>query len=100
MARSALQALVVSYVIARQFAGDVAWGISQIAAYANELGVALLTPDEHDSSEDVPSTDEGLGKNKGAFATFREFYRSRDGRITIFEDAEGHLTAVDSSKLA
>ena len=27
-------------------------------------------------------------------------YESRDGRFCLFEDAEGHLAAVDASKLA
>ena len=31
--------------------------------------------------------------------TFRELYRSRDGRITVFEDAQGHITSVKSSRL-
>lgn len=35
----------------------------------------------------------------GYLATFRELYRSRDGRITVFEDGEGHITSVDSSRL-
>ena len=32
-------------------------------------------------------------------ANFREIYRSRDGRMSLFEDENGHLVAVDSSKL-
>ena len=27
-------------------------------------------------------------------------YESRDGRFCLFEDADGHLAAVDASKLA
>ena len=49
------------------------------------------------------SRHEGRGEGEDCrreFATFREFYRSRDGRIIVFEDAEGHLTSVDSSRLA
>lgn len=34
-----------------------------------------------------------------SLAAFREFYRSRDGLITVFEDLSGHLTSVDSSRL-
>ncbi|MEG1561345.1 MAG: hypothetical protein RR323_02955 [Raoultibacter sp.] len=34
------------------------------------------------------------------FARFRNVYSSRDDRLCMFEDAEGHLIAVDSSKLA
>lgn len=33
-------------------------------------------------------------------ATFRELYRSRDGLITIYEDEAGHITSIDSSRLA
>ncbi|MEG2260454.1 MAG: hypothetical protein RSB68_02060 [Raoultibacter sp.] len=34
------------------------------------------------------------------FARFRNVYSSRDDRLCMFEDAEGHLIAVDASKLA
>lgn len=34
------------------------------------------------------------------FATFSMLYESADGRLCLFEDAQGHLSAVDSSKLA
>ncbi|MDR0513976.1 MAG: hypothetical protein LBG81_02270 [Coriobacteriaceae bacterium] len=37
---------------------------------------------------------------KGAFARFRHIYESRDGSLCIFEDSEGHIVAVDASKLA
>ncbi len=43
------------------------------------------------SSEHVP--------HHASLATFRELYHSRDGRITVFEDHQGHLTSVDSSRL-
>ncbi len=33
-------------------------------------------------------------------ATFRSLYSSRDGALFLYEDAQGHLTAVDASKLA
>ncbi len=34
------------------------------------------------------------------FATFSMLYESTDGRLCLFEDAYGHLTAVDASKMA
>jgi len=33
-------------------------------------------------------------------ATFKLIYESRDGKLCLFEDAEGHLTAVNSKRLA
>ena len=37
---------------------------------------------------------------KSHVATFRHLYESRDGSLAVFEDKDGHLVAVDSSKLA
>ena len=31
--------------------------------------------------------------------TFQMLYQSRDGRLCLFESKEGHLSAVDASKL-
>ena len=33
-------------------------------------------------------------------ATFTLVYESKDGRLCLFEDAEGHLTVVRAEKLA
>ncbi len=33
-------------------------------------------------------------------AQFTLVYESKDGRLCVFEDAEGHLTAVRAEKLA
>lgn len=33
-------------------------------------------------------------------ACFRQLYSSRDGRFVVFEDAQGHLASVDSSRFA
>ena len=33
-------------------------------------------------------------------ARFSLIYESKDGRLCLFEDAEGHLTAVSAAKLA
>lgn len=34
-----------------------------------------------------------------AVARFSLLYESRDGRLCLFEDAEGHVTSVDSQRL-
>ena len=44
-----------------------------------------------------PTGEEGAS---GSFATFSVLYESQDGRLCLFEDANGHITAVDSSKMA
>lgn len=33
-------------------------------------------------------------------ATFKKIYESRDGKICLFEDEKGHITAVNSKRLA
>lgn len=51
----------------------------------------------------VPAAGSGNRSSRSAFdlATFRELYRSRDGRLCFYEDPKtGHLAAVDASKLA
>lgn len=35
-----------------------------------------------------------------SLARFRQLYSSHDGRFVVFEDAQGHLTSVDSSRFA
>lgn len=49
-----------------------------------------------------PGADDSDGDSAGRIdvATFRELYTSRDGALTLFESEDGHLMAVDSSKLA
>ena len=37
---------------------------------------------------------------EGALARFSSLYESRDGRLMLFEDAQGHLQAVDAKRLA
>ena len=49
-------------------------------------------------------TDADASKSKGGlrakkFATFRNLYSSRDGALCLYEDENGHLVAVDSTKL-
>lgn len=36
---------------------------------------------------------------KQKFATFRSLYSSRDGALCLYEDEQGHIVAVDASKL-
>lgn len=42
----------------------------------------------------------GASPDVSEFARFKEVYSSKDGQLAVFEDAEGHLVAVDASKLA
>ena len=51
-----------------------------------------------ESAETEP--EEKAYPKRSDFATFKEFYTSRDGKLIIFEDKDGHLTSVDASKLA
>lgn len=37
---------------------------------------------------------------RSEFARFRELYSSKDGKLCVYEDADGHIFAVDASKLA
>ncbi len=37
---------------------------------------------------------------KLSLARFRLLYESHDGKLILFEDAQGHLAAVDASRLA
>ncbi|MEG0476353.1 MAG: hypothetical protein RR572_01600 [Raoultibacter sp.] len=48
----------------------------------------------------APAADPEVPAQPAGFARFRNVYSSRDDRLCMFEDAEGHLIAVDSSKLA
>ncbi|MEG2629216.1 MAG: hypothetical protein RR997_06585, partial [Raoultibacter sp.] len=50
------------------------------------------------NSEDFST--EGTPVEGNRFAQFRNIYSSRDDRLCLFEDADGHLIAVDSSKFA
>lgn len=37
---------------------------------------------------------------EGALARFAALYESRDGKLLLFEDEQGHLQAVDAKRLA
>lgn len=39
-------------------------------------------------------------KRMGSVATFRMLCQGRDGKLCLFEDAKGHLTAVRTDRLA
>lgn len=51
----------------------------------------------HDLDRRMQSSLAGAESGLGCFALV---YESRDGRLCLFEDAQGHLSAVDSSRLA
>ncbi|MEG0666570.1 hypothetical protein [Gordonibacter sp.] len=46
------------------------------------------------------TVERGKRLTKCSFSRFRSLYESRDGTLCVFEDEQGHLVAVDSSKLA
>ncbi|MEG1435601.1 hypothetical protein [Gordonibacter sp.] len=46
------------------------------------------------------TVERGKRLKKRSFSRFRSLYESRDGALCVFEDEQGHLVAVDSSKLA
>lgn len=48
---------------------------------------------------DVTETDQSASPQTEA-ARFKHFYSSRDGLISVYEDAAGHLTAIDPTRLA
>ena len=59
----------------------------------------------HDAGASARAAEEKLHGNKLAAqgpqaATFRLIYESRDGKLCLFEDADGHLTSVRSLRLA
>lgn len=43
---------------------------------------------------------EKRSRASACLATFRELYRSHDGRFIVYEDEDGHLTSVNTSRLA
>lgn len=65
-------------------------------------GVGVLAEDDPADFDPEPAPSSAR-ESRRAFdpSTFRELYRSRDGRFCFYEDAKtGHLAAVDASKLA
>lgn len=43
---------------------------------------------------------ESAPESPNALARFTLLYESRDGRLCLFQDHEGHLTSVDSARFA
>lgn len=52
----------------------------------------------HAEREGAPR--EKRSRASACLATFRELYRSHDGRFIVYEDEDGHLTSVNTSRLA
>lgn len=48
----------------------------------------------------VTSNSEAAEERSAAPARFSLLYESQDARLCVFEDAEGHLSAVDARRLA
>lgn len=59
-------------------------------------GESSSTSDRSEGS----NAESGLKQQPGRFGCFHNLYESRDGSLCVFEDEQGHLIAVDSSKLA
>lgn len=51
-------------------------------------------------AEETKTEDRNHGKRKRDMATFKLLCQGRDGRLCLFEDADGHFTAVRSDRLA
>ena len=66
----------------------------------NQTPEEVLLQEKKDSSEKecsenpVPSK-----KQKHDFSTFKQLYEGRSSGLCLYEDADGHIVAVDSSKL-
>lgn len=51
-------------------------------------------------AERESASGEKRSRASACLATFRELYRSHDGRFIVYEDEDGHLTSVNTSRLA
>ena len=54
----------------------------------------------HDKSENAAAKADGSESNMKPSARLRLLYESKDRRMCLFEDADGHLVSVPSSRLA
>lgn len=54
----------------------------------------------HDKSQNAAAKAEGSESRVKPIARLRLLYESKDRRMCLFEDAEGHLVSVPSSRLA
>ena len=85
-----------------------------IPAQAADEEAAHASSNSSESEKDSKAEPESDGKHSGGkkgkkhrrdgvskkrFARFRNLYESRDGGLCVFEDENGHLVAVDSTKL-
>ena len=64
-----------------------------------DLDVSAQTAEREQSPTEKDSGAPEQEAPKGRFATFHNLYSSRDGGLCLYEDENGHLIAVDSSKL-
>ena len=62
-----------------------------------ETPVQEITSTPSPAPADAAKSKNSLRKKK--FATFRNLYSSRDGGLCLYEDENGHLVAIDSTKL-
>ena len=67
--------------------------------------VASQVPADGDAREPAPEPANGgedadLTLRREDFATFRCIYESQDGQLALYEDADGHLTAVNTNRFA
>lgn len=68
----------------------------EAASQPDRGGETPSPPDESETSNARP----GLKRQSNRPGRFCNLYESRDGSLCVFEDEQGHLVAVDSSKLA
>ncbi len=54
----------------------------------------------HDKPENAAAKADGSESPMKPIARLRLLYESKDRRMCLFEDAEGHLVSVPSSRLA
>ena len=61
-----------------------------------------VTEKEADMEAQGQSLDDAVaeGEQLEAPSAFKLIYQSRDGRMCLFEDEEGHITAVDGNRLS
>lgn len=67
-------------------------------AYNKDLNAAKEARGQATSSDSGASSN--VVSHKSDLARFSHLYSSRDGSLSVFEDTQGHLTAVNSARLA
>jgi hypothetical protein len=58
-----------------------------------------LNPNFSNSSNNKKGTSSNV-KNQNSLSRMRQIYASRDGRLGVYQDADGHLVAADMSKFS